>query len=205
MLCLKNYFSLDFLLLRNRKLWYFSNYHKIFPSSFEKKITSLAFTEILFEKSTFSSTYKWKCQFVSVHCAKVLTDSYFKFSAKLLTTLRCVLLRFDRFFLLLKGFINFINSLKFTFFTFSGVAGSAQKPPSKFILNMSGESESCSSAMSSLESVRSSEVKIFNKMSLSNIFFDFQVLYFIFESYAFLLSADLKQQFELSRVTAVIR
>ena len=69
---------------------------------------------------------------------------------------------------------------------------------------MSGESESCSSAMSSLESVRSSEVKIFNKMSLSNIFFDFQVLYFIFESYAFLLSADLKQQSELSRVTAVI-
>ena len=45
----------------------------------------------------------------------------------------------------------------------SGTGNHAQKSTShqgKFILNMSGESESCSSAMSSLESVRSSEVFI---------------------------------------------
>ena len=50
----------------------------------------------------------------------------------------------------------------------AGISGTgshhAQKSSSnhqgKFILNMSGESESCSSAMSSLESVRSSEVSL---------------------------------------------
>ena len=68
---------------------------------------------------------------------------------------------------------------------------------------MSGESESCSSAMSSLESVRSSEVKIYKiKYVIFFRFSSFEVLY-DFESYAFLLSADL--QSELSRVTAVIR
>ena len=92
------------------------------------------------------------------------------------------------FFLLSKGFIIFICQFhKFTkirFFTFSGVAGSAQKPPSKFILNMSGESESCSSAMSSLESVRSSEVKIYQIKCHSLFFFrlssSLNTVYFFF-------------------------
>ena len=124
------------------------NYSEIFASSFVKKITSFVFTENLFEMST--------CQLFRIFCQ-------ITYNVKL----RAVAIWpiFSSF----KRVYQFHIFTKIHFFHFSGVAGSAQKPPGKFILNMSGESESCSSAMSSLESVRSSEVKIkiYNKMSFS--------------------------------------
>ena len=117
------------------------HYSEIFNiSSEKKKITSIAFTENLFEMST--------CQLFRIFCQ-------ITYNVKL----RAVAIWpiFSSF----KRVYQFHIFTKIHFFHFSGVAGSAQKPPGKFILNMSGESESCSSAMSSLESVRSSEVKIY--------------------------------------------